>query len=479
MNLDPSHSSAMAAVFERQRAAFARERYPELGVRLDRLRRMIDMLIVNQDRVVAAQQQDFVGKGDVLARLGEIVGPLGAVRHIVDSVEDWMAADPVPLPADFEAIGMRAEVCYQPLGVVGVISPWNGPIILSCLPLAGILAAGNRAMIKMSEFTPALADLFAGMVASHFDETEVAVVTGGADVAARFTELPFDHLLYTGSSRVAKQVMRAAAENLVPVTLELGGKSPVVVSRSADLATTIPRLAYGKTMHAGQICVAPDYLLVPSEQVETIAEGILASVRAMFPDIASNGDYGPIINRQRFDRLTEMVDDARARDCRVLAAADLPDVDVPGTPLRFPLHIILDAPEAALVMGEEIFGPILPIIGYDQFEEALAYINRHERPLAAYYFGREEAELDSFQREVIAGGMVVNDVVCQIFHEQLPFGGVGSSGMGRYRGREGFRTFSNALTVLIQTNRDEITGSLRPPYAEGIRAFIDQQLGVQ
>lgn len=461
----------MEAVLKRQREAFQQDGFPDLTTRRDRLRRLVDMLLAHEDAIVAAQQTDFPGKSRALARLGELVGPIGAVHAIADKLDEWMRPDSVALPAELEAIGMRGEVHYQPLGVVGIISPWNGPIILSCLPLAGVLAAGNRAMVKMSELTPALATLFTEMVGRHFSEEEVAVFTGGPDVAAAFAQQPFDHLIYTGSARVAKLVMKAAAENLVPVTLELGGKSPVVVSRSAALDSAIPRLAYGKAMHGGQVCVTPDYLLVPREQIDSIAQGILDATGAMYPGLPSNNDYGPVINQERLARIMALVEDARQRGSRVLAAAP-----ASADNLRFPLHIVLEPDDASLAMTDEIFGPVLPIKGYDSFEEALDYINRHARPLAAYYFGDDASELQSMQRRVTAGGLVVNDVVCQIFHEQLPFGGVGPSGMGRYRGREGFRTFSNPMTVLTQTDRDEIVGALRPPYGEVIDGFIAAQL---
>lgn len=469
-------ASEMKAILARQRAAFNCDDFPDLATRRARLARMVDMLLAHEQEIISAQQQDFPGKSEVLIRLGEMLGPISAIRYIAENLEGWMKPETVPLAAELEAIGMRAKIQFQPLGVVGVISPWNGPIILSCLPLAGILAAGNRAMIKMSEYTPTVAALFADMVRKYFDPIEVAVFTGGPEVAIQFTQLAFDHLLYTGSTRVAREVMKAAAENLVPVTLELGGKSPVIVGRSADLERAIPRLTYGKVMHAGQVCVTPDYLLAPRDQVDFIADRILAAVDGMYPNLAANADYGPVLNRDRFERLSKMVDDARARGSRVLLSPEGQKSLGRPNALRFPLHIIIEPDDDSLAMSEEIFGPILPIKGYDHLDQALSYINGHPRPLAAYYFGRDEDELRAIQKKVITGSMVVNDVVCQIFHEQLPFGGVGPSGMGRYRGKDGFRTFSNAMTVLIQSDRDDIVGSLRPPYGDGITTFIDQQL---
>lgn len=470
------NGTMMKDVLRLQREAFNRDGFPDLATRRARLARIVDMLLSHENEIITAQQQDFPGKPKALIRLGEIVGPIGAIRYIVENLEDWMKPETIPLSAEFEGLSMRAEVQFQPLGVVGVISPWNGPIILSCLPLAGILAAGNRSMIKMSELTPTIAALFATMIRKYFDPSEVAVFTGGIDIASRFTQLPFDHLLYTGSTRVARLVMKAAAENLVPVTLELGGKSPVIIGQNADLDTAIPRLAYGKVMHAGQVCVTPDYLLVSRNQVDVIADRLLSAVDDMYPDLATNVDYGPVLNRDRFERLLRIVDDARERGSRVLVSPHgRKSLDV-GRTLRFPLHIIIDPDDESLAMSEEIFGPILPIKGYDHLDQALRYISSHPRPLAAYYFGQDDNELRTIQKKVITGGMVVNDVVCQIFHEQLPFGGVGPSGMGRYRGKHGFRTFSNQMTVLFQTDRDDVVGSLRPPYGDGMAAFIEQQL---
>jgi len=380
-------------------------------------------------------------------------------------------------PSILGLFGARAEVRYQPKGVVGVISPWNFPINLTFTPLAGILAAGNRAMIKPSEFTPATAELMATMFGGAFSEEEIAVVTGGPEVGQAFAGLAFDHMIFTGATSIARHVMRAAAENLTPLTLELGGKSPVVIGRSADMATAAARIMNGKTLNAGQICLAPDYVFTPADTLEGFVSHAQASVRRMFPTIKDNPDYTAIIAQRHFDRLTGYVDDAKAKGARVI------EMKPEGEDLTQQEHrkiaptLIIDPTDDMKVMQEEIFGPILPVMTYRSIDEAVGYINRHDRPLGLYYFGDDAAEREQVLASTTSGGVTVNDVIFHVVQEDMPFGGVGPSGMGAYHGHDGFREFSHRKSVFTQIKNDiGPLKQLRPPYGPSIRKYLAGQI---
>jgi coniferyl-aldehyde dehydrogenase len=356
----------------------------------------------------------------------------------------------------------------QPLGVVGIVSPWNYPYYLAMEPAVAALAAGNRVLIKPSELTPATSALMARLVSEHFRPEEMLVITGDAEVGKAFTALPFDHLFFTGSTAVGRHVAQAAAKNLTPVTLELGGKSPAIVDRSADLALTASRLAFGKLFNAGQTCVAPDYLLVPRELVEPLAQQILASMRRMYPRIAGNPDYTSIATPRHFARLQALLDDAAQRGARVLRTHDERPDD-----RRLVPALLLDVPADAQIMQEEIFGPLLPILAYDQPDEALAHVNRGDRPLALYWFGSDRAARDRVMRETHAGGVTINDCLWHLGQQEQPFGGVGASGMGAYHGEWGFRTFSKEKPLFIQS-RFAGTKLFQPPYG----ATFERLLGL-
>jgi coniferyl-aldehyde dehydrogenase len=382
-----------------------------------------------------------------------------------------------PTPAILGLFGAKAEVRFQPKGVVGVISPWNFPVNLTFAPLAGILAAGNRAMIKPSEFTPATSELMQTMFAGAFSEEEIAVVTGGPEVGEAFSRLAFDHLIFTGATSVARHVMRAAAENLVPVTLELGGKSPVILGKSADLKVAAARVMNGKTLNAGQICLAPDYVLAPKDQVEGFVAAARASVATMFPTIKDNPDYTSIIAQRHYDRITGYIDDARAKGARVIELKPEGE-DLSQQPHRkIAPTLILDPTDDMKVMQEEIFGPVLPVKSYETLDEALAYVNDHDRPLGLYYFGDDPAEREEVLNRTTAGGVTVNDVIMHVAQEDLPFGGVGPSGMGSYHGVDGFREFSHRKAIFSQMKNDiGPLKMLRPPYGPGIRKMLDGQI---
>jgi coniferyl-aldehyde dehydrogenase len=330
-------------------------------------------------------------------------------------------------------------------------------------------------MLKPSEATPLTSALIARMFASHFDETEVTVIEGGPEIGSAFTRQPFDHLLFTGSSTIARHVMRAAADNLVPVTLELGGKNPVIAGRTADPPLVANRVVTGKLASSGQVCVSPDYLFVPRGMGEAFATAAIEAANRLYPTLLKNDDYTAIIDDRHFSRLCALLDDARAKGAHIVQAAEL-DSHAARSARKFPFCVVIDPSEDLLMMHEEIFGPILPILEYERLEDALDYIDRRPHPLSGYYFGTDPAEQAAALEGIRAGNMVVNDVRCQLFFEQLPFGGVGESGMGRYRGYAGFQTFSNAKTVIYQTMREDVLAAQRPPYNEAVRAATVGQI---
>ncbi|NCT84870.1 MAG: coniferyl aldehyde dehydrogenase [Comamonadaceae bacterium] len=439
-----------------QRRAFEAERMPSYEVRRDRLERLLAMTRRHGEALAAAMAQDFGHRARQESLLADIFTVESGARHALKSLRRWMKPRRVATPLHF--LPGRNVLMRQPLGVVGVVSPWNYPYYLAMEPAVAALAAGNRVLIKPSELTPATSELMARLVAEHFRPEEMQVITGDAEVGKAFTQLPFDHLFFTGSTAVGRHVAQAAAKNLTPVTLELGGKSPAIVDRSCDLGLTASRLAFGKLFNAGQTCVAPDYLLVPRELVEPLSQRLLAEMRRMYPRIAGNADYTSIATPRHHARLQALLDDAAGRGARVLRTHDEQPED-----RRLVPALLLDVPPEATVMQEEIFGPLLPIVGYDRVDEALAHVNRGERPLALYWFGSDTDARDRVMRETHAGGVTINDCLWHLGQEEQPFGGVGASGMGAYHGEWGFRTFSKEKPLFIQS-RFAGTRLFQPPY---------------
>ncbi|MFG6455219.1 coniferyl aldehyde dehydrogenase [Roseateles sp. BYS96W] len=449
-----------------QRRAFEAERMPTLEVRRDRLARLLKMTRDHGEALAAAMAQDFGHRARQESLLADLFTVESAARHAIKHLRGWMKTRRVATPLHF--LPGHNVLMRQPLGVIGVVAPWNYPYYLAMAPAVAALAAGNRVLIKPSELTPATSELMARLVAEHFKPEEMHVVTGDADVGKAFTALPFDHLFFTGSTAVGRHVAQAAARNLTPVTLELGGKSPAIVDRSADLALTASRLAFGKCFNAGQTCVAPDYLLVPREMAEPLAQRILAEMRRMYPRIAGNADYTSIAAPRHLARLQGLLDDAQARGARVLRSHD----EVPADRRLVPA-LLLDVPADAAVMREEIFGPLLPVVPYDRVDDALAHINAGERPLALYWFGSDSAARDQVMQQTHAGGVTVNDCLWHLGQEEQPFGGVGASGMGAYHGEWGFRTFSKEKPLFIQS-RWAGTKLFQPPYG----ATFERLLGL-
>ncbi|MEM1436445.1 MAG: coniferyl aldehyde dehydrogenase [Pseudomonadota bacterium] len=482
MNTDQSADvdlsrDAMEALLERQRQAYLAEGEVSATVRMERIDRAIATLIDYSERFVEAMREDFGHRSVHQSTFTDIMGSVGPLKHAKKHLSRWMKPEKRKVDFPLNLLGAKARVEYQPLGVIGVISPWNFPVQLTYGPLAGVLAAGNRCMIKPSEFTPQTSDLLKEAFASRFDDTEIAVCVGGPATGGAFSSLPFDHLLFTGATSIAKHVMRAASENLVPVTLELGGKSPVVVGRSADLQQTADRIMFGKMLNAGQICLAPDYVMVPEERVDEFVESSRRSVERMFPTLLDNPDYTSIINQRHYDRLNGYVEDAKEHGAGVVEINPANEDFRQQPHHKIPPTLILDPTEKMKVMQEEIFGPLLPVKRYSAVEETIDYVNEHDRPLGLYYFGQDAAEEQQVLAQTTSGGVTVNDVVMHVSQEDLPFGGVGPAGMGSYHGHDGFKTFSHAKSVFTQSKLDvaKLAG-LAPPWGEKFMKTIKGQI---
>lgn len=459
-----SESNDVLAMLEVQRAAFRAEGIVTARARRDRLARAIDLLVSHQTEICEAAAADFGRRPATLTRFVDILPALSALKHARRHLASWMRPQrrSVGLPAG--APGTRASIVHQPLGVVGVISPWNFPITLTFGPLAGILAAGNRCLIKPSELTPAVSALLESLVGRFFDAAEVSVVTGDAAVAERFSRLPFDHLMFTGSTAVGRRVMAAAAENLVPVTLELGGKCPVLIGRSADIARAVDRILLGKLNNAGQMCIAPDYICVPNDLREAFVHEARAWMQRVYPGLLANPDYTAMVSARHAERMRALLADATARGAHVIPLAN--DAAADSSPDRVvPPALLLDVTDAMAVMQEEIFGPLLPVRTYERIESEVAEINSRPKPLALYYFGSNRTEMQWVIDHTASGGVTINDIAVHFLAEELPFGGLGASGMGAYHGEHGFRRFSHARAIFHQTRLDvQGLAGLRPPY---------------
>jgi coniferyl-aldehyde dehydrogenase len=464
----------MTAVLAAQKAAHLRDGAPSAEKRIAWIDLCIGLLVDHRAGIEAALTTDFGSRSKEATAFTDVASSIGALKHAKAHLKAWMKPEKrKTTPAILGLFGAKAEVRYQPKGVVGIISPWNFPVNLTFSPLAGVLAAGNRVMIKPSEFTPATSELMARMFAEAFSPEEIAVVTGGPDVGQAFAGLAFDHLIFTGATSIASHVMRAAAENLTPLTLELGGKSPVIISRSADMKTTVARVMNGKTLNAGQICLAPDYVLVPRERMSEFVAEAKGAVAAMFPTIKDNPDYTSVINQRHYDRLTGYVTEAKAAGLEVLELKPESEDLSQQEHRKIAPTLILDPGDDLKVMKEEIFGPVLPVKAYDTLSEAVGYVNAHDRPLGLYYFGTDAGEQEAVLAGTTAGGVTVNDVVFHVAQEDLPFGGVGPSGMGSYHGRDGFLEFSHRKAIFTQLKNDiPQLKALRPPYGEGVRKYL-------
>ncbi len=458
-------SAAMDRVFAAQRLAFAGEMYPSLVQRRARLDRLETALRAHDEAIRDAISQDFGNRAREETLLLEQFTTIEGLKYVRGNLRRWMR--PERRRVAWWSLPGRARVLCQPLGVVGVIVPWNYPLFLAASPLVAALGAGNRVMVKMSEATPRFGELFAQLIGGAFAKDEVCVFNGEVEVARHFASLPFDHLLFTGSTQVGRQVMKAAAENLTPVTLELGGKSPAIITEDFDLEESARRIMFGKLTNAGQTCIAPDYVLVPAGRVDDFVAACRKAAHDFYPSLADNAQYTSVVNARQFARLQGYLEDARAQGATVHALHD--DATVAESRRLSPVALT-GVNDGMRVMREEIFGPILPVVPYAGLDEAIRYINARPRPLALYYFGGSEAR-ERVLRETISGGVTVNNTLFHVAQGDLPFGGVGPSGMGHYHGREGFRTFSKPKGIYYD---GRLSGSvlLRPPFGRLFRWML-------
>jgi coniferyl-aldehyde dehydrogenase len=458
---------ALQAILERQRNAFISEGPPSVAVRRNRIDRLLALVLDNADEFVGAIEADFGTRPKTGSLFTEVLGMISVIEHTRSHVPQWMQATRLMRAA--RLFGLKAEVQPSPLGVVGIIGPWNYPLQLVVLPASAAFAAGNQVMIKMSEITPRTAELMRSMAPKYFDPTELDIVTGGPEVSAAFARLPFDHLFFTGSPSVGALVQQAAAQNVVPVTLELGGKNPVVVSPDADIKRSATRIAQARMINGGQVCVCPDYVFVPEDRVDTFVDIAREKLRAMFPSIVANDDYCSLVNAANFDRVVELIDDARVNGATVetIAPADeaLPD----RASRKIAPTIVRDVKNGMRIAEEEIFGPVLVVKPYTALTDVIDHINQRPSPLVAYWYGPDNDDFRTFVRNTRSGGVARNDFGAQMIPSAAPFGGVGRSGMGAYHGKAGFDAFSHYRTVVGTDLPFSITGRAAPPFSGSTR----------
>jgi coniferyl-aldehyde dehydrogenase len=462
----------LASLLAKLKAAHRKAGPPDYDTRVEHLDKLERALLARKHDIAKAIATDFGARSTHESLIAEVMITVNEIKHVRAHLHEWMETEPREVSWMF--LPGRAEVVMQPVGVVGIISPWNYPVQLALCPLVAALAAGNRAMLKPSELVPETAELLRKLVTETFAPDHVTVVTGGVEVGEQFTRLPFDHLVFTGSTRVGKLVMKAAAENLVPVTLELGGKSPAIVSDGSSLARAAQKIMFGKLFNCGQTCIAPDYAMLPKGKVDAFVDECRAAVKSMYPKFVDNPDYTTIVNDKQFARLQGYIKDARDRGAKLVELGGEADTD--ETKRKMAPVLVLHAKDDALCMQEEIFGPILPIRTYDTLDEAIAYVNDHPRPLALYLFDDDGKRIDKVLRETISGGVCVNDVMLHVAQSDLPFGGTGASGIGQYHGREGFDAFTKKKSIFYQS-RLATTGLLRPPYKNRIDFVLKLLLG--
>lgn len=467
----------MEAILKVQRDAFTAARPEDMSVRKDRINRAISLLVDHGEALCKAMSDDFGNRSPDQSMMTDIVGSVNFGKYCLKNMDKWSKSEKRKVQFPLGLLGAKAELRYEPKGVIGILSPWNFPVQLSFNPLMQVLSAGNRAMIKPSEFTEATSALMAELVDKYFAQDEVAVITGSPEVAQAFSSLQFDHLVFTGSTATGRRVMEAAGRNLVPVTLELGGKSPVVLGRSADFDKAGERIAMGKMLNAGQICLAPDYMVVPEESEDAAIAGVTKGAEVMYPTLLDNDDYASVVTDRHFDRLQGMVADAKEKGADVIEVNPADEDFSSSNGRKMPLTILRNVTDDMTAMQEEIFGPVLPVKTYSAVDEAIDYINENDRPLGLYYFGEDAGERERVLKKTVSGGVTVNDVIFHVSMDDLPFGGVGPSGIGSYHGPEGFKEFSHARSVYSQPKMDiaKLAG-FKPPYGKATKKAIATQL---
>lgn len=460
---EPAH---MLAILAAQKEAYCRAPMPTLEQRKQHLKTLRTLLLEHADSFTVAINADFTARSFDETRFAEILPCIHNIDYTLKRLRSWMRPERRSLGLHF--MPASARVVYQPLGVIGIIVPFNYPLNLAIVPLVAALAAGNRAMIKMSEFTPRTANLLREMLRKGFSEEQVAVITGEADIAATFSRLPFDHLLFTGSTAIGKLVMREAAESLTPVTLELGGKSPAIIADDIPLEDIIDRICFAKSLNAGQTCVAPDYVLIPRKKLEAFIQLYKATFNQMYPTLNGNPHYTSVINAHTYQRLLDWLHDAADKGAKIEPVTQ--EIINDGS-FRMPLHLVSDVTDEMKIMQHELFGPILPVIPYDNIETALDFINCRPRPLSLYLFSYNRALQKRVTNTTHAGSMCINEALLQVGVDDLPFGGIGQSGMGHYHGHEGFLTMSKAKAVLSKGKLNAMK-QIYPPYGGKIQTWL-------
>ncbi|WP_300424607.1 coniferyl aldehyde dehydrogenase [uncultured Thalassolituus sp.] len=462
------------SILERQRHAFLRDGAPDMRQRKKSLATLRQAVLAYRGRLEEAVDADFGHRSRYETGLLELTVIIQSIDYLARNLRRFMKPEKRHVSLLFRSASAHVE--YQPKGVIGIMAPWNYPISLTLVPLATALAAGNRAMLKPSELTPKTSEVIRNMVAEFFSEEDVAVVLGGPEVGAAFSGLPFDHLFFTGSTEVGRKVMSAASANLVPVTLELGGKSPVVVGRGQVTSRHIDNIVYGKLSNGGQTCVAPDYALVHEDDIDVFVSEYSASVKRSYPGGAASDDYSSIVSERHYQRLNNLLDDARTRGAKVLGMGNQPEAARSRTRTIAPT-LVLNAPDDSAVMQEEIFGPVLPVRTYRTIDEVVAFINARPRPLALYYMGGRDQACQQLLQQTTSGNVGINNTIMHVAQDDLPFGGVGASGMGAYHGIEGFRSMSHAKGVYHQ-GRWNMATMARAPFGRLADMALATTLGL-
>jgi len=466
----------MSGILQKQKQAFIKEGAVSAETRIDRLTRAYRMIGENQQAIIDACNADFGNRSKIQSQMSEVLAVMNNFDHSIKHVRKWMKTEKRPVMFPLNLMGAKARVEYVPKGVVGVLGTWNFPVYTALSPVAGILAAGNRCMVKLSELNPVTAQLLQQLIAKYFDESEVAAITGGPDIGAEFSALPLDHIIFTGGTGIGRHILQAAIKNLTPCTLELGGKSPVIVGRSYDVNKAAARIMVGKQLNQGQACLAPDYVFVPKESKETFIKSVVQIYSELFPTILNNPDYTSVINERHQKRLLNYIKDANEKGAQVIEINPAQEnfSNQASDMHKIPMTLIVDASEDMLCMQEELFGPVLCVLSYDNINECIHYINNHPRPLGLYYFGNDATEERNVLDRTISGGVALNDVMAHTSCEDLPFGGIGHSGMGTYHGYDGFRTFSHPRAIYRQSKLDlmKLAGML-PPYGDKTKKQLD------
>jgi coniferyl-aldehyde dehydrogenase len=473
-HVDLAVLSRMENILQKQKQAFLQDGSVSLEIRRDRLDRAITLLLENEVALCEAMSHDFGSRSLHQSRMADIGGTLESLKFAKRHVQRWMRHDKRKPMFPLGLFGARARVEYQPKGIVGNLATWNFPVHIPIGPLAGIFSAGNRCMVKLSEITPETSALVEQLIARYFDEREFAGINGGPEVGAAFAALPFDHIIFTGATGIARHILHAAADNLTPVTLELGGKSPVIIGKGADIKEAALRIISGKAINVGQVCLSPDYIFVPKDQRDNFLGYCEGHFRAMFPAQAKNPDYSSVVNTRHRLRLQAHLDDARSKGATLRELGQPEEFKATN---RMPMTVVLDPGDDMTVMQEEIFGPVLCVKTYQDIEECIRFIRARPHPLALYYFGRDPVEERYVLDHTLSGGVCVNDVMTHVSSEDLPFGGIGASGMGNYHGFDGFKTFSHSRSVYHQTgiNMIKLAGML-PPYGARCEAQLKRMI---